>query len=426
MKMNMSSHYRLPDIQGLTRAEKKQLWTVLGSELSPFTLKVINYLQYMGVPFRFLYEQGNTLDNILVQANKMALVGGFKSLTWPQMDDKDEYPLVPFVFGPAGEALYDSTAIADWFEHRQTELDIKRSVFPAKHDAALNWLQNLIEEFFDDWGLYMVHHNRWKVAAVENDAGDRLGRELRSVMGPLQILAARFFSARQTRRLPYLFSVAPQEFQIEGVAGNRQPPAHKDFPTTHALLEASFSRVLLALEAIFSHRPYLFGDCYSLADASIYGQLGMNLPDPEAARWIESQAPNTYAWLLRMAELDFSQANADTPARWFDDLQPLLAEISRVYLPLMQQNEAAYLNYKLQGQTLFNEAAFWKGQAIYAGEIDGTPFKSVAKSFQVQTWQQLKRQFHDLTNSEQRWLSEKLNTTGLMPAHAIQASGELA
>ena len=421
----MSSHYRLPDVQGLTRAEKQQLWTVLGSELSPFTLKVVNYLQYMGVPFRLLYEQGNTFDNIRGQINKMALVAGIKPLTWPSIDDKDEYPLVPYVFGPAGEALFDSTAIADWFERQQTQLAIKRSVFPARHHAALSWLQSLIEEFFDDWGLYLVHHNRWKVAAIKNDAGQRLGRELRSIVGPLQILVARFFSARQVRRLPYLFSVAPNAYRIAGCPDERQPPAHKDFPATHALLETSFSRVLQALETIFSHRAYLFGDCYSLADASIYGQLGMNLPDPEAARWIESHAPNTYAWLLRMAALDFSQAISDAPARWFDDLQPLLAEISRVYLPLMQQNEAAYLNYKLQGQTLFNEGAFWKGEAIYAGEIDGTPFKSVAKSFQVQTWQRLKRQFHNLSSKDQDWLSEKLNTSGLMPAHAIQASGEL-
>lgn len=403
------SVYRLPENQ-----RQPGQWAVLGSELSPFTLKVINYLAYMGVPFRFFYEQGNTLENISIQAKKMALVSGLKSLTWPKMTDKDEYPLVPFVFGPNGEALYDSSAIADWFEHQQHDITIQRSVFPCKQQPELAFVQQVIEEYFDDFGLYMVHHNRWKVAAVENDAGDRLGRELRAVMGPFQVVAARFFSARQTRRLPYLFSVAPAGFHIDGVKKNRQPPAHQDFPDTHSLLEGAFSRVLECLEVIFSSRPYLFGDCYSLADASIYGQLGMNLPDPEAARWIEQQAPNTYAWLLRMADLDFSAADAQTEARWFDDLTPLLDEIGSVYFPLMQQNEQAYQRFCQQGQILFNEKAFWKHQAVFSGELNGQPFKAGVKTFQVQTWQVLKAHFRGLPAEKQSWLQSRLTNSEML------------
>lgn len=404
-----SSVYRLPPNQ-----HESGQWAVLGSELSPFTLKVINYLAYMGVPFRFFYEQGNTVENIAIQAKKMALVSGFKKLTWPKMTDKDEYPLVPFVFGPDGEALYDSSAIADWFEHQQDRVPLQCSVFPCKEQPELALVQNIIEEYFDDFGLYMVHHNRWKFAAIENDAGDRLGRELRSVMGPLQVLAARFFSARQTRRLPYLFSVAPAGFHIKGVKKNRQPPAHADFPQTHTLLEDAFSRVLDCLETIFSSRAYLFGDCYSLADASIYGQLGMNLPDPEAARWIERQAPHTYTWLLRMANLDFSKANSDAPAQWFDDLKPLLDEIGTVYFPLMQQNEQAFQKLQGQGQNHFNESAFWKGQSIFTGELMGQPFKAGVKSFQVQTWQVLKKEYQHLAPKHQTWLKEKMHNSEML------------
>lgn len=414
--MSRISHfsYRMPDIEHSCAAQKRNLWTVVGSELSPFTLKMISYLNYLGVPFRVLYEQGNTLTNLNIQLKKIALVNGWSSLTWPEMDDKDVYPLVPFLFGPDKQAMYDSTAIAHWFDryyqHAETTQS-QRSLFPTRHDACLLWLQNLIEEFFDDWGLYLVHHNRWVTAVGDCDADVRLARELRSVVGPLQPLVARFFSARQVRRLPYLFSVAPNGVSWQGIPLHRQPPAHQDFPATHDLLNASFQRILTALEAIFSQRRYLFGGCYSLADAAVYGQLGMNLSDPAAARLIQQQAPATYAWLTRMADLDCT--SDCTEACWFDDLQPLLDEIVRIYIPLMQQNEAAYEQCRHQGISEFNEAAFWKGKALYSGELNGTPFKSVVKSFQVKTWRNIKDDYQALDADQQQWLNEKLNVSSL-------------
>ena len=55
----------------------------------------------------------------------------------------------------------------------------------------------------------------------------------------------------------------------------------------------------------------------------------------------------------------------------------------------MQQNATAYRKARSQGQTLFNEAAFDRGEALYNGELLGNPFRSVAKTFQVVVWQEL-------------------------------------
>ncbi|CAD5126888.1 unnamed protein product [Dimorphilus gyrociliatus] len=381
--------YKLP-----SKSSHKQ-WIILGSELSPFTLKVLNYFSFLEIPHQFYYSQGSFFENIKIQIKKMALVYGKVSLTWPKMGEKDEFPLVPFVFGPNGEALYDSTAIADWLENF-SGLFLSKTLFPAKgKNAKLDFIQHLIEEFFDDWGLYIVHHNRWKVACLDNNAGERLGRELKSVIGPFGFVVDSYFSSRQTRRLPYLFSVAPEGFQIEGA--KLQPPSHEDFPPTHELLEKSFGRILKILEKIFTSRPFLFGECYTLADSSIYGQLGMNLSDVSAANWIAKDAPHTYEWLQHLANLDFTYHQESVEPQYFNDLAPLLEEISRVYLPLMDQNEKAYSKFYESGQRLFNEKAFWKNEAIYEGSIDGIPFKSVTKSFQVTTWQVIKEKYQALS-----------------------------
>ena len=62
----------------------------------------------------------------------------------------------------------------------------------------------------------------------------------------------------------------------------------------------------------------------------------------------------------------------------------------------MKLNEAAYVNHKNAGGVLFNEEAFWKEKSLYSGNIDGHPFVSVAKTFQVKTWRNLKNVWGEL------------------------------
>ncbi len=355
-------------------------WTVYGSELSPFTLKLLAMARYKGLPYRFLPEEGGWLDNLRITIRKEKLVRGLLPLTWPRMTEDDEFPLVPFLFGPDGENLYDSSAVGEWLDQRSAA---STSLIPA--DPALRFTVKLLDEFADEWMLYLVHHYRWKVSAQDNNAGKRLGHELRWITLGVDAPAACFFSARQVRRLPYLFSVAPQGFHIPGLPPDRQPPSREGFPPTHALLEESYRRILLALEPIVSSRPYLFGNAPTLADFSLYGQIGMNLPDPSANRFIATTAPCVHEWVQRLHRHEFN-ASRKPELALHEDLAPLLAEVSRVYVPLMQQNAAAVERFRQAGEKRFNERAFNRGLSLYDGELDGTPFRSVAKSFQAKTW----------------------------------------
>lgn len=371
-------------------------WILSGSELSPFHLKVAAILKIKKIHFRDFPSQGNSFENVRIQLRLKLLKAGLLKLTYPEFTEFDEFPLVPFLFGPQGENLYDSSAIVHWLDqHTETENLVKVG------DCKLNFLVQLIDEYFDEFGLYMVHHSRWKVSATNNTAGRRLANEMPFIAAPFRSMIDNFFSHRQIRRLPYLFSVAPKGFHIDGLAKKKQPPHHNDSPATHDLIEASYLNILNALEPIFTQRPYLFGQRFTLADASIYGQLGMNLSDPSAARWIKATAPNTFVWLNKIHQGNFTDHQANSPLMLDELLTPLLTEIVRIFYPLMQQNERAYEHHKDAGETQFNEAAFWQGKSLYDGELDGSPFASVAKSFQVKTWRQLKHAWHQLEAKDQ-------------------------
>jgi glutathione S-transferase len=394
--------------------DSKPDWILSGSELSPFHLKIAAILRFKKIAYRDFPSQGSTFENLKIQIRIKLIKMGRLKLTYPELTDQDEFPLVPFLFGPNGENLYDSSAIARWLDvniedsshKRNQHIGSQHKITNPNNDDKLYFLIQLIDEYFDEFGLYMVHHSRWKTAAKDNTAGRRLANEMPMISAPFRSFIANFFSARQVRRLPYLFSNAPQAFHIDGLRSDRQPPNHQNSPATHDLLEQSYINILKALEGIFSQRPYLFGNYFTLADASLYGQLGMNLSDPSAAQWIEEQAPNVFTWLSHIHQGEFSRPSRTAEFMIDDVLRPLIAEISRIYYPLMQQNEVAYLKHKNAGETQFNEAAFWQGKSLYQGILDGQPFSNVAKSFQVKTWQYVKHSWQALTAAEQEELQQ--------------------
>lgn len=389
----------------LSRIQQQQ-WILSGSELSPFHLKVAAILNSKKIPFRDFPSQGSSLENLIIQVRIILLKAGVSKLTFPTLTDQDELPLVPYLFGPSGEVLYDSTSIAHWLDDH-IESSSNRTISRPNNDPKAHFLIQLIDEYLDEFGLYMVHHGRWKISAKDNTAGRRLANEMPALFAPFRSFIDNYFSKRQIKRLPYLFSIAPAGFQIDGLKLNRQPPSHKDFPPSHQLLEQSYINLLKACEGILSQRPFLFGSSFTLADASLYGQLGMNLSDPSAARIIQSTAPHVFSWLNRIHQGDFSQQQDDQDLQLDELLLPLISEISRVFYPLMRQNEKAYIQHKAAGETQFNEAAFWRGKSLYQGELDGQSFSAVAKSFQAKTWQHIKLNWQQLGEEQQAYLTAK-------------------
>jgi glutathione S-transferase len=370
---------------------------VWGSELSPFSLKLRALMEYAGIPYRWLPDDGSRLENyraaLLVARAKRART----AIRHPRMTDLDEYPLVPFLIENGRTVYYDSSALARWIDERHPPRH--GLLFPA--EPALGFVAQLIEEAFDEFGLYLVHHNRWVLSARTNDAGERLAHELRRILPPgTRSAFGRRFARRQVRRLPYLFSVAPAGFSVSGLAPGLTPPSRAGFPETHRLLDEAWGEYLDATEAILARQPYLLGERFTVADASAYGQLGMNLKDPTADEHMRRRAPVTHRWLREIR--DGRHAGSAGTLGLSEGLRPLLAAIGTTFVPLMRRNEAAYEERLRAGETLFNEAAFDRGRALYDGELAGRPYRAVAKTFQVRVWREVREAWSRLPAEARR------------------------
>lgn len=363
---------------------------VWGSELSPFALKLRACLDWARLPYEWLPAEGGRLRNVranwLVERAKRTRTVE----RYPALDPLDEYPLVPFLIEDDRRVLYDTSALAQWIDDRH----------PAPHgrlvpaDPAVAFLARLLDEAFDEVGLYLVHHHRWVTSARTNDAGARLAREFRRVLPPgTGWIMERRFSERQVRRLPYLFSVAPAGFSV-GLRPALTPPALAGFPPTHAIIDETWRAFLAALESVLARRPFLLGDGFTLADAGVYGQLAMNLADPSAADEMRRCAPKTTAWLEAIRARRHADASG-TPVL-AADLADLVGVVRRTFVPLMRQNEGAYEDARARGETLFNEPAFDQRRALYDGTLLGKPFRSVVKTFQVRVWRDLRAAWHAL------------------------------
>jgi glutathione S-transferase len=367
-------------VSSATAAAPDIVW---GSELSPYTLKLRALLAYAERPFRLLPVEGSRRQN-LVALVRIELAKRRRTVArYPELSALDEYPLVPFLL-TGRRVSYDSSALARWLDDLHPPPP--GPLIPG--DPALAFAVQLIDEAFDEFGLYLVHHARWVISAQTNDAGLRLSHEFARLIAPRsRSRFARRFAARQVRRLPYLFSVAPAEASPNGWPAELTPPRREGFPPTHRLLAHAWEAYLDGVENVLREQPYLLGDRFTLADASVYGQLGMNLKDPSAAEIMQQRAPATFRWLC--AVRDDGHVGSRGALVVSTRLRSLLDAISRTFVPLMVQNAAAYDAALGRGETLFNERAFDRGRALYDGALLGCPFRAVVKTFQVRVWREL-------------------------------------
>jgi glutathione S-transferase len=346
------------------------------------------------VTWQRLPEQTGTLNALriywrLSRARKAQAIERFPA----RVTGLDEYPTVPYYSLDGRQFFYDSTGLA---LHLDQLLPHSQPLVPP--EPALRFACQLIDEAFDEFGLYMVHHNRWVTSATTNTMGEFTSHEMRKLVPSfMRRKIARTLPQRQARRCAYLFSVAPPGFDA-GVSDELTPPSLPGFPPTHDLLDSAWRRYLGAMETVLEKQPFLLGQRFTLADASAYGQLSMNLVDGRAAELLEELAPITFRWLCMIRDGGHKQSAGQLTLS--EDLRPLLQVIGETFIPLMQKNEAAYCDKIEQGQTLFNEAAFDRGEALYDGTLLEQPFRAVAKSFQVPVWRDICQSWDELDNSQ--------------------------
>ena len=332
-----------------------------GSPGSPYTRKMLALLRYRRIPYRYL------------MANSPAVA----DLPQPKVR------LLPTFYLPdeAGvlQAVVDSTPLIRRLE-REAE---GRSVIP--DDPALAFLDELIEDYADEWLTKAMFHYRWAYA----DDIDRAARILPAWSGlsiPDDTLAQRgeMFSRRQIDRLY--------------VVGSN--------PVTGPVIEASYRRFLEAFEAHLTRQPYLLGRRPGACDFAVFGQLTQLAQfDPTPMALTLKTAPRVFAWVSLMEDASGLEPQAGdwTPlADQPETLGALLAEMGRVYVPVM----------------LANAQALADGAAEVRTEVDGLAWTQSPFPYQGKCLQWLRASYAKLDADARSAVDPLLDRSGLMAIFA--------
>lgn len=321
---------------------------------SPYTRKMLAVLRYRRIGYRFLTR----LDLLeALPAPKVRLLPTF------------------YLPRPDGtlEAVTDSTPIL----RRLDDAFAVRRVRPV--DPALALIDALIEDYGDEWLTKCMFHYRWHYPADIERAARVLPNWMR---GPLddEALAAlgRAFADRQIARLRYV--------------GSNE--------VTAPVIEASYARLLSILERHFSRHAFLLGARPGAADFGIFGQLTqLACFDPTPIALTARMAPRVMAWTHAMEDLSgLEPAEADwiDAAELPDTIRDLLAEIGRVYAPLL----------------LANAAAIAAGASEVTTEIDGQAWSQQPFPYQVKCLSWLRAEYQALDAASRATVDHKLAGTG--------------
>ncbi|WP_374656836.1 glutathione S-transferase family protein [Phenylobacterium sp.] len=326
-----------------------------GAPGSPYTRKMLAVLRYRRIPYRFLPPSGPALAGL------------------PQ----PKVSLLPTFYLPDENgqlhAVTDSTPIIRRLEREHDG----RSLIPA--DLALAFLDELIEDYADEWLTKAMFHYRWSYAPDIAKAAAMLPC-WRGFCIPDEELAerGRLVAERQIGRLRYVGSNA----------------------ATGPVIEASYRRFLERFEDHLRGQPYLLGRRPAACDFAVFGQLTQLAEfDPTPMALTLQVAPRVTAWVGMMEDqsgLEPGEGDWIDPAAPPPTLKPLLAEMGRTYVPLM----------------LANAAAVMSGAEEVSAEVDGQAWSQQLFPYQAKCLVWLRQAHAALQGSARQAADDLLAQTG--------------
>lgn len=326
-----------------------------GAPGSPYTRKMLAVLRYRRIPYRFLIVSNPAIAGL------------------PQA----KVPLLPTFYlpGPDGalEAVTDSTPLIRRFEREHAG----RSLVPSR--PSLAFLDALLEDYADEWLTKAMFHYRWAYAADIAKASAILPC-WRGMAVPDEVLAerGRGFADRQIGRLRYV--------------GSNE--------VTGPVIEASYRRFLAAFEDHLRVLPYLMGRRPGASDFATYGQLTQLAEfDPTPMALTLSLAPRVTAWVGMMEDqsgVEPKDSDWVDPADPPPTLKALLAEVGRVYAPVM----------------LANARAVTAGDAEVRAQVDGQAWTQQPFPYQAKCLRALRDAYGALGPAERALVDAALDGTG--------------
>lgn len=273
---------------------------MMGAPGSPYTRKMRAAMRYRRIDFVFI--QQNSPDAAKLPAPKV--------------------PLLPTFYLPneAGEIVptTDSTPLIRRFE----DAFEGRSIVPP--NPAMAFLDELLEDYADEWLTKCMFHYRWYHDADATKARRVLPHWAMTAVSDAKIAPIqKMIGDRQIGRL--------------GVVGSND--------VTAEVIEDSYRRFLAAFDAQLQQSRFFFGSRPASSDFGVMGQLTcLALFDPTPSALTAELAPRVYAWTEVTEDLSGMEPDAADWASANDiseSLRGLFAEVGRFHAPFLLANADA-------------------------------------------------------------------------------------
>jgi glutathione S-transferase len=330
------------------------MYRLIGLNPSPYSIKMRAVLRYRRLPFIW-----DTRSDPRAVAAEHGLP-----------------PVIPVLVMPDGTVMNDSTPLIHALEQRESA---DRAIVPP--DPAQAFLAALVEDMADEWLTKCMFHYRWYYASDRAFAqhwviGDRAGGF--AGVSADKAAAAKAFNDRQVGRMA-----------LVGCTEATKPA-----------IEASYLRVLVALERGLRTSPFLFGTRPSLADFALFGQLQILATDPTPAAIMRETAPHVHTWLMRLDDASGVEGSwipaGESPGAMLMDLLRLAGE---AYLPFLAANARA----------------FEDGADALSVPILGVTFTQAPFRYQAKCYRTLRTAFAALEPGVRSQLEPLLAETGCLP-----------
>lgn len=272
-----------------------------GAMGSPYSIKMRAVLRYRRIPFEWVLRSSRWDD---LPPPPVALLPALS---------------IPAADGTYPDAMIDSSPLI----MRLESLVPDRSLVPT--DPVVAFLDDLLEDYGDEWVTKQMFHYRWWYPDAVAKAGSLLPLDLDEQM-PAEVLA---------RSTAYIVDRQRGRMALVGCTEANRP-----------VIEGSYERLLDLFEDHLATHRYLVGDRPGRGDFGVFGQLSQLVGwDPESARVAVDRAPRVVHWVSLTDDLSWLPVDGDEG--WGDGgslpdtLVALLHEAGRTYAPFMVANAAA-------------------------------------------------------------------------------------
>ncbi len=338
-----------------------------GAPGSPYTRKMIAALRYRRLPYTVYWGATHIPEGYPEPAVKL-----LPTFYFPDGADGKRIPVT------------DSTPIL-----RRLETEYAgRALVPS--DPVLRFLNDLIEDYADEWLTKAMFHFRWAHEADWKNAAPLLVYwNTNTVDRDAAAKVADVFARRQIDRLY--------------VVGSN--------PVTAETIEQSYRRLIAVLDALIGHKGFILGARPSAADFAVFGQLSqLAVVEPTSAEITRNTSQRVRAWVDLMEDLSGLEPQESD---WLDAatahavLAPLLAEIGRTYAPAM----------------IANAEAIQRGEKTFSTEIDSRPWTQPVFKYQAKCLDWLRADYDRLSETARHDVDALLAGSGCETLFRLRGQG---